>query len=114
MRYAFRSAGLAAVAALLATVALFRPRTAQQPAAEKATSGGKTFYTSKQADFELYFPDDRQHVVLGMTGTLADYLKREVPQTGPMSYGLRLAATGRPVVASVNIAAIPIPPDFVK
>jgi len=41
---------------------------------------------------------------------MAYYLKHKSPTTGPLSHGLKLAASGKPVVVSVNVAALPIPP----
>ena len=63
----------------------------------------------EDSQFELYFPD-HQHIVIGMPGQLAKYLRHESPKTGPLSNGLKLAASGKPVVLSVNIGALPIPP----
>jgi prepilin-type processing-associated H-X9-DG protein len=67
-------------------------------------------YSSPQTDFELFFPDNR-HIVISMPGGMDVLLNRELPKSGPMSHGLQLAASGKPVVASVSIAALPIPPE---
>lgn len=80
------------------------------PEAEKKLINGKAVYRSNRGDFELHFPDKR-HIVVGPPDkSLEVYLKRDLPKSGPMSHGLKLAALGKPVVASVNIAALPIPP----
>ena len=79
------------------------------PKASSEKIDGKAIYRGEQAPFELYFPD-HQHIVIGMPGQLAKYLRHESPKTGPLSNGLKLAASGKPVVVSVNIGALPIPP----
>lgn len=77
------------------------------PSAEEANVGGKTFWASKQADFEFYFPD-KQTIVVSPPRMMTHYLKHPMPKTGGMSYGLKLAASGKPVVVSVNLAALPL------
>ena len=42
------------------------------------------------------------------------YLNHPVAKTGPLSEGLKLAASGKPVVAGLNVAALPIPPQALK
>ena len=69
--------------------------------------GDKTYWASKQADIELYFPDNR-HIVISPPRMMARYLDHKAPQTGGMSYGLKLAASGKPVVGSLNVAALPL------
>jgi hypothetical protein len=81
---------------------------AYMPDAEKTNHGGKTIYHGERLDCDLYFPDDR-HIMVSPAGVMTTYLRHESPQTGPMSYGLKLAASGKPVVASLNVAALPIP-----
>ncbi len=76
-----------------------------KPSTEKFD--GKTLYRGESSPFELYFPD-HQHIVIGMPGELATYLKHTLPQTGPLSEGLKLAASGKPVVVSMNVSALPI------
>src|SRR5262245_14775262 len=78
------------------------------PEAEKKLVGGKAVYRSARADFDLHFPDKR-HVVVGPPDSLELYLKHESPKVGPLSHGLKLASAGKPVVAAVNVAALPIP-----
>ncbi len=102
--------------AVLRFSADFKPEevaNAYLPEAEKKLVNGKPVYRSARADFDLYFPDKR-HIVVGAPDSLELYLKHESPKTGPMSYGLKLAASGKPVVASVNIAAMPIPPKALE
>lgn len=86
---------------------------AYMPDAEKTNHGGKTIYHGERLDLDLYFPDDR-HIMVAPAGVMTTYLRHESPQTGPMSYGLKLAASGKPVVASLNVAALPIPPRDLK
>jgi hypothetical protein len=80
--------------------------TAYLPKASAEKIAGKTIYRGEQAPFELYFPD-HQHIVVAMPGQFAKYFAHESPKMGPMSVGLKLAASGKPIVASVNIAGIP-------
>jgi hypothetical protein len=82
--------------------------TAYLPKATATKVGGKTVYRGEQAEFELYFPD-HQHIVLGMHGSLERYLTHDAPASGPLQSGLKLAASGKPVVVSVNVSALPIP-----
>jgi hypothetical protein len=82
--------------------------TAYLPKATAEKIDGKTLYRGEQAPFELYFPD-HQHIVIGMSGQLAHFLKQEPNKSGAMSHGLKLAASGKAIVVSVNIAAIPKP-----
>ena len=79
------------------------------PNSAKTNLGGKTVYTGERAEFELFFPDNR-HIVVSPPDAMTRYLKHESPKTGPMTYGLKLASSGKPVVASINVAALPIPP----
>jgi Protein of unknown function (DUF1559) len=83
------------------------------PNAEKSEIGGKTIFGSQASDFEMYFPS-KQILVFGPPGSLTRYLKHDFPKTGAMSYGLKLAASGKTVVGSVNLAALPIPPKFLE
>jgi hypothetical protein len=78
------------------------------PKASSEKVNGKMVYRG-EAPFEMYFPD-HQHLVIGLGGSMAKYLKHEFPKTGPLSSGLTLAAAGKPVVFTINIAALPIPP----
>ena len=81
---------------------------AYRPNAEKSKVGGKTIYGTNGRDIACYFPDN-QHIVLSTRDGLTMYLGHAMPATGPMSTGLKLAASGRPIVGSVNLAALPIP-----
>ncbi len=73
----------------------------------RAIVGGKFIYSAaKGSEFELGFPD-RQHIVIGLNGTLTGLFSKSPARSGPLSYGLQLAAGGKPVVVSVNVAAIP-------
>jgi hypothetical protein len=78
------------------------------PKATAEKVGGKTVYRSEHADFEIHFPDNR-HIMLSDRDGMGVYLNHEMPKTGPMSTALKLAASGKPVVGSVNLSAIPIP-----
>src|ERR1700722_8778407 len=73
--------------------------TAYLPKASAEKIEGKTLYRGENSPFELYFPD-HLHIVIGMPGQLATYLKHTLPQAGPLSEGLKLAASGKPVVVS--------------
>jgi hypothetical protein len=80
------------------------------PEAEKKLVNGKAVYSSSRGHFELHFPD-RRHIVVGPPDkSLEVYLKHVHPRSGPLTNGLKLAASGKPVVAAVNVAALPIPP----
>ncbi|MDB5313652.1 MAG: hypothetical protein JWO38_7854 [Gemmataceae bacterium] len=73
--------------------------------------GGKAVYTSRKLPgVAVHFPDDR-HILVGPDKGMDAYLSTPVAKTGPLSEALKLAASGRPVVAAVNIAALPIPPN---
>jgi hypothetical protein len=87
--------------------------TAYLPKASAEKIEGKTLYRGEKSPFELYFPD-HQHIVIGMSGQMANYLKHELPKTGPLSYGLKLAASGKPIVVAANIPAIPKPEHELK
>jgi hypothetical protein len=75
------------------------------PQAVSEKVNGKTIYHG-QSPFEMYFPDSK-HIVISPPGQLGKYLKHQSPKTGPLSSGLKLAATGKPVVLSLNMAALP-------
>lgn len=81
---------------------------AYAPGAEKVNVGGKDVYPSPAAGFDLHFPD-RQHVVVGPSGAFPALFADRKAQAGPMAYALKLAAVGKPVVASVNLQALPLP-----
>jgi hypothetical protein len=83
------------------------------PKASAEKIDGKTLYRGDNSPLELYFPD-RQHIVIGMSGQLANYLKHEQPKTGPLSHGLKLAASGKPIVVAANVQAIPKPDRELK
>jgi hypothetical protein len=79
------------------------------PDAGKTNHAGKTVYMGERLNLELFFPDDR-HIVVAPAGAMAIYLQKAPAKTGPLAHGLKLAAGGKPVVASVNVSALPIPP----
>jgi len=79
---------------------------------EKVQVAGKTVY-GRRGDFGLYFPD-KQHIVVSDGDGFEFYFRHDPPKTGPMSYGLKLAASGKPLVGSVNLAAIPFPPKALE
>ncbi len=82
------------------------------PNAKKVMIGGKTVYGG-DGEMAMYFPD-KQHIVFAPGLGLEGYLTHDMPKTGAMSYGLKLAASGKPIVASVNLAAFPIPPRVLE
>jgi hypothetical protein len=83
------------------------------PDAEKTLHAGKSVYHGERFDIDLYFPDDR-HIILSPSGAMTTFLRHESPKTGPLSHGLALAASGKPVTASLNVAALPIPRGALK
>jgi hypothetical protein len=83
--------------------------TAYLPDARAVKVDEKTYYTSEKTGFGFYFPD-RQNMVIGPAEGMAQYLGHAMPRTGPLSFGLQLAASGTsPAVGAVNISALPIP-----
>lgn len=84
---------------------------AYQPNAEKSNLAGKIVHGSKDTEFSMYFPD-KQHIVIGPDEGFGILFTHKSPKTGPMSYALKLAAAGKPLVGSVNLAALPVPPKF--
>jgi hypothetical protein len=69
---------------------------------------GKTVYPSRELGAEVYFPDDR-HVMIGMPDSFAAYFAKPVAKDGPLAGAIKLAASGKPMVAAANVAALPIP-----
>lgn len=86
---------------------------AYMPGAEGTNVGGKTVWAGKQGDFALHFPDN-QHVMLSSRNGLIQYLGHAMPKDGPLSYGLNLAASGRPLVGSLALSSLPIPPKALE
>ena len=83
------------------------------PDAEQKNVAGKPVHGTRGRDVAFYFPDNNHMVVSSLDG-LALYLGRDMPKTGPMSYGLKIAATGRPIVGSLHIGGLPIPPQLTE
>jgi prepilin-type processing-associated H-X9-DG protein len=83
------------------------------PDAEKTIHAGRTVYHGERLNLDLYFPDDR-HIIVSPAGSMTAFLRHESPRTGPLSYGLKLAASGKPVTAALNVSALPIPPGALK
>ncbi len=81
------------------------------PKTEKETLAGKVVYGSPDTDFSMYFPD-KQHIVIGPDEGFGIYFTNRAPKTGPMSYALKLAAAGKPLVASVSPSSLSIPERF--
>lgn len=86
---------------------------ANLPAAEKGQASGKTVYTDKRMGVAITFPDNR-HILVGPDQALTNYLAKAPATDGPLAPALKLAAWGRPVVAALNIAALPIPPQSLE
>jgi prepilin-type processing-associated H-X9-DG protein len=86
---------------------------AYMPDAEKTIHAGRTVYHGERLNLDLYFPDDR-HIIVSPAGSMTAFLRHESPRTGPLSYGLKLAASGKPVTAALNVSALPIPPGALK
>jgi len=80
------------------------------PDAEKTNHNGKSVY---HGDFDLYFPDN-QHMVVSPPHAMVHYLNHPATRSGPLSSGLKLAASGKLVVASLNVAALHIPRNGLK
>lgn len=102
--------------ALLAFAAPFDPKQVVKvnlPDAKSRMSGGKAVYTSaKYPDVAVHFPDNH-HILIGLDAGMDGYLGKPVAKDGPMAGALKLAAT-RPLLAAVNIAGLPIPPDLLQ
>jgi hypothetical protein len=81
------------------------------PNAQKTDVAGKTVYGTDGNDVAFYFPDNK-HMMFSSRDGLVMYLGHAMPKEGEMSYGLKLAASGRPLVGSVNLSALPIPPQL--
>ena len=75
--------------------------------------GAKTVYRTPDHEMEMYFPDNK-HIVVGYGGSLNYYLSKEPAKDGPLAPAIKLAASGKAVVASADISALPIPPDALK
>jgi hypothetical protein len=83
---------------------------AHLPANTTEKVGNKVVYRSPESVLEFHFPDNK-HIVVGFDGSLDTYLARPVAKTGPMADAIQLAASGKPFVGCVNVAALPIPKD---
>ena len=82
------------------------------PDAQKRQVGGKTVYGGK-TDFELHFPDNR-HVMIGMPGGFEAYFGKPVAKDGPLAAAIKMAGSGKAMVAAANIAGLPIPKQLVE
>jgi prepilin-type processing-associated H-X9-DG protein len=74
----------------------------------KKQAGGKAVYASQALGAEVYFPDDR-HVMIGMPDSFATYFAKPPAKDGPIAGAIKLAASGKPMVAAANVSAMPIP-----
>jgi prepilin-type processing-associated H-X9-DG protein len=83
------------------------------PNAEQSNVGGKTVWASREAGFAMHFPDTK-HIVISSLNGLRLYLGHAMPKDGPLSYGLKLAASGKPLVGAVGLASLPIPPQALQ
>jgi Protein of unknown function (DUF1559) len=80
------------------------------PNAITAKANGKTLYADKQTEIGLHFPDDK-HLVVGPAPMVEAFLARPPVLKGGITPAVESAAKGMAVVASVNIKALPIPPQ---
>jgi Protein of unknown function (DUF1559) len=80
------------------------------PNAITAKANGKTLYADKQTELGLHFPDDK-HLVVGPAPMVEAFLARPPVLKGGITPAVESAARGMAVVASVNIRALPIPPQ---
>lgn len=91
----------------------FDPDTVQKlilPNAVKKAVGTRSIFTEPQKEDALYIPDNKT-LVFSTTATLESYLRWAPKTDGGLSPALKLAREGKsPLVAAVNIAALPIPP----
>ncbi|HEY3788959.1 MAG TPA: DUF1559 domain-containing protein, partial [Urbifossiella sp.] len=78
------------------------------PDAAKTTVAGKDVYTDARRGVAITFPDKR-NILIGMPGALEAYLGRKITHDGPIAAAIKLTET-KPIVAAVNISALPIPP----
>jgi hypothetical protein len=84
----------------------------KQAHAEKAkakTVGGKDVLIAERSEVALGIADDRT-LVLGDEAGVTAVLSHD-KKAGPLSASLRLAAGGKPVVAGLNVKALPIPAE---
>ena len=82
------------------------------PKAEPMEAGGKKFFAEKRGPVGVYFPDDRT-IVVGGGKTLESYLTWAPKADGGLAPIVALARDGKsPVVAAVNVAAMPLPPGI--
>ncbi len=80
------------------------------PNALTAKAGGKTLYADRQTELGLHFPDDK-HLVVGPAPMVEAFLARPPVLKGGITPAVETAAKGMAVVASVNVKALPIPPQ---
>src|SRR5205823_1351576 len=83
------------------------------PAAEKKQAGGKAVYVDAGLGVAVHFPN-RTTILVGMPGAVEAYLAKPVARDGPLAAPLKLAASGKPVVAAGDLSGLPIPEEFLK
>src|SRR5262245_80054 len=74
--------------------------------APEAKKGRGDLYVDEQNRMGIYFLGE-QMIAFGPAPGMAAWLGRERPARGPLSEGIALAATGKPLVIAANPAAIP-------
>ena len=82
------------------------------PRANSRMVGDKAMYFLKGNPIALSFPDDRTMLITTVEA-MELYLSRPVARTGVLASSLQMTAT-RPVVAAVNVTALPIPPALLR
>ncbi|MBL8865952.1 MAG: DUF1559 domain-containing protein, partial [Planctomycetia bacterium] len=80
------------------------------PNALTAKAGGKTLYADRQTELGLHFADDK-HLVVGPAPMVEAFLARPPVRSGGITPAVESAAKGMAIIASVNIKALPIPPQ---
>ncbi len=83
------------------------------PETNSRVIAGKVVYSTPQMpQIGVYFPD-KNHIVIGLEPGFDIYLGKPIASEGPLASALKLAAT-KPVVAALNIAALPLPPGLLN
>ena len=81
------------------------------PVPAKKTAGGRDYFTDGYGMFAVHFPDDRT-IAFAPAQTFASYLTWAPKAEGGLAPAIELARSGSsPVVAAVNRATFPVPPD---
>jgi hypothetical protein len=82
------------------------------PQAKPMQSGGKSFFFDLGAEMAVHFPDDRS-LVFGDDKSVAEFLAMPGKADGPLAEAIAMAPK-YPFIASGNVVALPLPPDFAQ